>query len=120
MIWLRLLTMTIQMRMSLPTNVKVHSKCSIANLPPCYKNFDKMRELKTVRRELRRCRLTWKDLTSRADAIVLFGSRALGCNSPDSDVDLLCIGVGRRVSCKGLHVVWITRRKATSADWLSG
>jgi hypothetical protein len=79
-----------------------------------------MRQLKDVRLALRRSGLTWKDLTSRADGIVLFGSRAVGCHSPESDIDLLCIGAGRRISCKELHVVWISRRRVASSDWLSG
>jgi len=71
-----------------------------------------------VKAVLRQCGMSWEDLAARAEAIILFGSRATCCYSPDSDVDLLCVGKGRRVSAERLHMVWISSDRVASNDWL--
>jgi len=63
--------------------------------------------------------LRWQDLKS-AQEIVLFGSRAAGVSTRDSDFDVLCIG--RRVCTtrltKPIDLLWLPSRRLTDARWL--
>jgi len=75
------------------------------------------KNINRVKSALRRCGVSWQDLSSRAQAIILFGSRATSFYSRDSDVDLLCLGTGRRISSDGVHLVWISLHRFKSNDW---
>jgi hypothetical protein len=57
-------------------------------------------------------------LTSAASGVFVFGSRADGSASASSDLDILCIGNGRRMKRAGLDVVWVSPRHLLSQVWL--
>lgn len=64
--------------------------------------------------------LEWSGLLHDADAVVLFGSRAAGCERGDSDWDLLCVGSGQSRLTQRLDILWITPEQATapSSKWV--
>lgn len=62
--------------------------------------------------------LTWMDLSARAEQIILFGSTAVGCDRPDSDVDLLCVGEGKDLDTGRLHLLWIKNQCFRDPLWL--
>lgn len=57
-------------------------------------------------------------MTSIAAQIILFGSRAAGCASEESDFDLLCVGDGQRVRAHKLHILWISLAAISNPKWL--
>lgn len=59
------------------------------------------------------------DLAGRAREIIVFGSRAAGVHSPDSDLDLLCVGSnpGPRVKSPRLDLLWLRPENVDSAKW---
>jgi hypothetical protein len=63
--------------------------------------------------------LSWASVAASADEIILFGSHASGCASERSDVDLICVGEGRRVSSHRLHLLWLPASVVHDPDWLS-
>lgn len=62
--------------------------------------------------------LSWRELTRRADDILLFGSRAQGAGRPDSDWDLLCVGNGPTRPRSGVDIVWVGPRTSLTSRWL--
>lgn len=62
--------------------------------------------------------LSWEEVQTRAQQIVVFGSRALGASSGASDWDLLCVGAGRSRHVKGIDLVWVAPENLQSAAWL--
>ncbi len=50
------------------------------------------------------------DILQRASSIVVFGSRASGVNSPSSDLDVLCVGIGDRIKSPSLYLLWINEQ----------
>lgn len=61
-----------------------------------------------------------RELSRKARAVALFGSRAAGCGTATSDWDLLCIGVGSSRKLRDIDLVWIEPRAVESAAWLGG
>lgn len=57
-------------------------------------------------------------LLTRADSVIIFGSRAADCHSTTSDLDILCIGSGRRIRTRGLDIVWVDRSRLEGEAWL--
>jgi Nucleotidyltransferase domain len=62
--------------------------------------------------------IDWGDLRSRCVQIVLFGSRAVGAETKHSDVDLLCVGFGRRLKTDEVDLVWYTPEFILIPKWL--
>jgi hypothetical protein len=54
----------------------------------------------------------------RAQCAVLFGSCAANCYSERSDVDILCVGSGRRFKTYRLDIVWISAARTCDRGWL--
>jgi hypothetical protein len=61
----------------------------------------------------------WDDVLNAAAEIVVFGSRAAGVNSASSDLDVLCIGEGKRRKSGHLDLIWKPERERDSQAWLS-
>lgn len=51
--------------------------------------------------------------------VIIFGSYAYGCTHPNSDVDILFVGDGKRKSKKYYDFIWIKPDKLFSSVWLS-
>jgi predicted nucleotidyltransferase len=71
-----------------------------------------------IQKALKDAGLSWRKLASTAEQIVLFGSCAAGCDSQDSDVDVLCVGQGEGKRRRGLHLIWIDPHVFNSRNWL--
>ena len=61
--------------------------------------------------------ISWRSLLRRAKQIVVYGSHATGATRGTSDLDLLCVGKGRRYKSKYLHIIWIPESKLESRRW---
>ena len=61
--------------------------------------------------------LPWRQLSARAEQVILFGSYAAGCASPRSDIDLICVGQGPRRSSRDLHLLWIASKVINNPEW---
>lgn len=72
-------------------------------------------ELKTA---LNKEGFSWQDLYQSAEQIILFGSRAFGIANKDSDWDLLLIGNGKTKRTKSVDLVWVSKEKSLSINWL--
>jgi hypothetical protein len=59
--------------------------------------------------------LAWADILRDAEAIVVFGSRAVGWERPDSDWDLVCVGSGVSRLSAQLDLLWISAEEATGS-----
>lgn len=59
-----------------------------------------------------------EELIESASEIVIFGSWTTGAQTPNSDVDVLCVGRGRRHKCESLDIVWISERHVETNPWL--
>lgn len=64
-------------------------------------------------------RLSWEALVGQASEVVAFGSRASGLQRRGSDLDVLCIGPGKRLKSARLDVIWKTVEEVESEHWLS-
>lgn len=62
--------------------------------------------------------ISWTSLTFAADQIIHFGSTAAGLGKKDSDIDLLCVGVGKRTKSRTLDIKWVSEEKLLSDKWL--
>jgi hypothetical protein len=62
--------------------------------------------------------MTLEDLSSTAEQVILFGSSAAGCDTPGSDIDLLCVGKGERKDTGRLHLLWIEASFLNNPKWL--
>lgn len=58
-------------------------------------------------------------LEKYSEEIILFGSYAHNCEHPDSDVDMLFIGDGKRKSRKYFDFIWVKPSRVKSKSWLS-
>ncbi len=54
----------------------------------------------------------------RAHSVFLFGSRAAGCSTNQSDVDLLCIGERSSIVSTRYDIVWLDHAVFESNNWL--
>lgn len=72
-----------------------------------------------VKRALEKDGLKWSELTERCQQIVLFGSVASGCGSDTSDVDLLCVGFGKRHKSKNVDLVWYDPDFIKTRKWMT-
>jgi hypothetical protein len=72
---------------------------------------------RSVRAALLSCGIGWEELCASAHEIVLFGSRAAGCPTEDSDWDLLCIGSGRTERRCSVDLVWIDTAGVYDDKW---
>ena len=61
--------------------------------------------------------IPWNLIASARD-VILFGSHASQCASRSSDVDLLCVGYGKRIKSKSLDIIWITPDALRQRRWL--
>jgi hypothetical protein len=58
-------------------------------------------------------------LQQHASQIVLFGSGAAGLQTPDSDVDLLCVGENpKKIRSAKLDLIWISDEETRKEEWL--
>jgi len=62
--------------------------------------------------------LNWASLQRRAKQIIVYGSYAMSENKKNSDLDLLCIGKGRRVKRNSIHIIWLSESRLRSKRWL--
>lgn len=60
----------------------------------------------------------WNQIVSASDEIVVFGSRATGAHRRLSDLDILCIGDGRRIKNRTLDLLWLPCSALESEKWL--
>lgn len=74
-------------------------------------------EIRAIDAALRRAGKSWEELRDTSREIVLFGSRACGCARPDSDWDLLCVGVGQRHKSAGIDLLWVTPESVQADAW---
>src|SRR5258708_15438608 len=63
--------------------------------------------------------MSWTALRRRASQIIVFGSTASGAEGNDSDIDLLCVGTGRRFKTAELDIVWKTKTEVCGPKWLA-
>jgi predicted nucleotidyltransferase len=73
--------------------------------------------LKAVVAELHARGIDLDDLAKTATQVVLFGSWAVGLQRPDSDIDLLCVGIGTRMKTGKVDIVWISPEFSKSSQW---
>ncbi len=71
-----------------------------------------------VRKAVRSADLDWSHLRKSAKQIILFGSYACGTHTSESDVDLLCVGHGRRLKRRALHLLWVDESTLRDPKWL--
>jgi nucleotidyltransferase-like protein len=77
------------------------------------------RTIERIRTALGKVGLRWEAVLAQSEQVILFGSYAAGIDSPSSDIDLLCVGDGPRVSSEGLHLIWIAPKTIQSHDWIT-
>jgi hypothetical protein len=65
----------------------------------------------TLRKAAAREGLDWREHFDRADEAIIFGSHALSVQTPESDIDLLCIGRGKSCSKRTIHILWMSRSR---------
>jgi hypothetical protein len=53
-----------------------------------------------------------------ATEIIVFGSCAVGLETVDSDLDVLCIGNGPRFKCRSLDLSWVSEEASREEAWL--
>jgi hypothetical protein len=68
--------------------------------------------------ELEAAGVSLAELAKQARQIVVFGSRAAGVASPQSDLDVFCVGSGPRILSPRLDLVWTAPGDLESARWL--
>lgn len=73
-----------------------------------------------LERALRECGMSLDQLCAQAQALALFGSRALGCERRASDWDLLCVGGGRSQRLGRVDLVCVDPRALEGGGWLGG
>lgn len=57
-------------------------------------------------------------LEKEASQVVVFGSWAAGLQRPSSDVDLLCVGNGKRMKKRRVDLVWLSPASRFHERWL--
>ena len=50
--------------------------------------------------------------------LVVFGSYAAGLNTAQSDIDVLCVGNGRRLKSHSLDLLWVSEDELDTNRWL--
>ncbi|MEO0964299.1 MAG: hypothetical protein AAFY08_04190 [Planctomycetota bacterium] len=58
------------------------------------------------------------EMTEQARSVLVFGSFCSAYFNHTSDLDLLCVGPGRRYKSRRLDIVWIDEKIARNTDWL--
>lgn len=66
-----------------------------------------------------RAKIPWNDLVEKSSEIILFGSWALGKETPRSDIDLLCVDYRGRIKTPGVDILAYPRSFIESEAWLS-
>lgn len=56
-------------------------------------------------------RIDWHDQFRRARQVIAFGSYAVGYETPQSDIDILCIGRGRSCRSDRLQILWMPQSR---------
>jgi hypothetical protein len=74
--------------------------------------------LKKARETARVAGLNWGAIDQQAKQIIVYGSRATSAHKRTSDLDLLCVGHGRRFKSKKIHIIWIPETRLRSKRWL--
>ena len=73
--------------------------------------------IKEVLNELQTRGISLGLLAQEASQVILFGSWAVGMQHQYSDIDLLCVGRGKRKKTAKVDVVWISPDFAKSEKW---
>jgi hypothetical protein len=55
---------------------------------------------------------------NRSEEAIVFGSYSRGCETPESDIDILFVGDGPRRKSKMLDLIWQSKRQINSRSWL--
>jgi hypothetical protein len=71
-----------------------------------------------AKRLLKQNGVPWHKIKDAAREVVVFGSTSVGLNLPNSDLDLLLVGDGKRFKNRQLDVVWKTDLDVTRRRWL--
>lgn len=66
-----------------------------------------------------RASIPWNELFEKSSEVVLFGSWALGKETPRSDIDLLCVDFRRRIKTPGVDILAYPKSFIESEAWLS-
>jgi hypothetical protein len=72
----------------------------------------------TLEGVLRDAGLSWAELEDRASEVVLFGSRASGVATAESDWDLLLVGRGRSLHTDAVDLIWVPPDRLCDPQWL--
>jgi hypothetical protein len=72
-----------------------------------------------ARAAIEKAGLRLDQIADKAREIIVFGSRAAGVHSPNSDLDLLCVSAapGRRLKSGGLDLLWLRPEIIDSREW---
>jgi hypothetical protein len=72
-----------------------------------------------VRAAIEKAGLRLDEVADKAREIIVFGSRAAGVHSPNSDLDLLCVTTapGRRLKSARLDLLWLRPEIIDSPGW---
>jgi hypothetical protein len=72
-----------------------------------------------LRARAEKAELNWSDFSKHTIEVVIFGSRSIGMNHQDSDLDVLVVGGdARRMKRGGLDLVFISISDLASPTWL--
>ncbi len=61
-----------------------------------------------MKRAAARDGVNWRRHFDHAEQVIVFGSHAIGVQTPKSDIDLLCIGRGRSCATRLLQILWLS------------
>lgn len=76
------------------------------------------RLLRQAKRAAQESGLNWDIIDHSAKQIIVYGSRAMSVHKRTSDIDLLCIGQGRRYKSKKIHIIWISEAHTKRKRWI--
>lgn len=62
--------------------------------------------------------ISWRGVLEVATEVVVFGSWAVSMNRKESDVDLLCVGEGKRTKSASVDIVWTSSDSVNAKKWL--
>jgi len=74
--------------------------------------------LELVQSAIEREGLCWEAIWEAADEVFVFGSTACGLSNATSDVDVLCVGRGKRRQSSRLELIWIPAERVLTDRWL--
>jgi hypothetical protein len=80
--------------------------------------MDKAQYIAEAGARLEAAEMTWNFLTEHAVQVIVFGSWAVEMHTDTSDLDLLCIGEGKRKKTRLLDIIWIRPESRFDTKWL--